>query len=105
MILVGDEDKENVEIETKWYDKYYIRTHRAIQEANEYTTHNELTVTREHLEHSKVKLRKLLSSDYRNYFKWKKLFEKYMNLLDEENKYYYLLNHTKGEANKTNKKN
>ena len=97
---------DGVDTQMKWYEDYDQRSCKAIKEARDAIKLREQAVNTgsRPIAQPHVKLAKLemqyFSSDYRNYLKWKSQFERYTKHCDDEVKYDYLYNYTKGNAHR-----
>ena len=104
MEYVEDGTKE-FENEESWYDNYDTKVNMAIREAKEYMDRQYTPPVR--MFHGDMahmaKLKKLeiptFRSEHREYFIWKKMFERYTEQLDDITKYDYLFTYTDGESN------
>ena len=104
MEYVEDGTKE-FENEESWYDNYDTKVNMAIREAKEYMDSQYTPPVR--MFHGDMahmaKLKKLeiptFRSEHREYFIWKKMFERYTEHLDDITKYDYLFTYTDGESN------
>ena len=105
-VTMFDETTEKgiIELAEKWYYEYDYRANCVINQANKLINPvKEIDKKETEVKPDKnVKLEKLklptFESCAKSYFRWKSTFERYVNHLDNQAKYDYLISHTKGKA-------
>ena len=106
-VMTYMKDDDAVETEDSWYDELDCEVNKSIKIARDHirkVAETNETSTNTKIETPQFKLKKIemstFDSDHRTYYKWKEQFDRYTKHLDNEMKYDYLLNYTKGDAHK-----
>ena len=97
--LIGGNNEAILKESYEWYEAYDDKVNRAIYNARTYIKYIEEAVRNE----IPVKLEKIklpeFDSNTKKYLKWKETFVRYTKSLNDDVKYDYLLNCTKGKSN------